>query len=278
MFERVIVAIDGHPGGRDAAALAEALAGDAEIVFAHVYGDARGERAARELVRREAGLSIADARVEVARGDTPGQGLAHLAERLPADLLVVGSSHRGPVGRVLLGDAGRDVLVRAPCAIAVAPRDVRIEPSPLRAIGVGYDGTPESERAMTVAAEIARTTGARLRALGVVEPAEGSSHARRDAIARRLDHAKMRLAPETEGHVVVSDTRAELDRFSQEVDLLCVGEREHGAFAHLRHGSVSQHLAHHAACGLLVVPWRVRLAQAPTAVGGASGGAVSGRT
>ena len=270
MFTRTIAAVDGREGGRDAAVLAAALRGSGELVLAHVQRRAGHHRFAqpnREAGARERALALlaaeartceVEARFEVLGADAPGEGLAWLAAHLEADLLVLGSPHRGATGRVLAADIVRDALRHAPCAVAVAPRDLRAKPrGPIATIGLGYDGTPEGERAMAVAAGLARELDARLRVLAVVEPAEGTSPARRDRMARHLEHACGRLAPGCETRIVVSDPPAELERFSHQVDLLCLGERERTRTERLLSGGVSEHVAEHAACPVLVVPWRV---------------------
>ena len=44
-----------------------------------------------------------------------------------ASLIVVGSTHRGPAGRVLAGTTADRLLHGAPCAVAVVPHDFRLE-------------------------------------------------------------------------------------------------------------------------------------------------------
>ena len=50
-----------------------------------------------------------------------GRALHELAEEIGADLIVLGSSRRGLLGRVLLGDDTRAALNGASASIAVAP-------------------------------------------------------------------------------------------------------------------------------------------------------------
>src|SRR4051812_36420162 len=57
-----------------------------------------------------------------------GRGLHELCEVIGADLLVVGSSHRGLLGRVLIGDDTSAALNGAPCAIAIAPSNYSQRP------------------------------------------------------------------------------------------------------------------------------------------------------
>jgi nucleotide-binding universal stress UspA family protein len=77
-----------------------------------------------------------------------------------ADLIVVGSDRKGPVGRVLAGDVTSGALYGAPCPVAVAPRGLASRNEVLRKVGVGYDGSPESPQALEFAHGIAEATGA----------------------------------------------------------------------------------------------------------------------
>ena len=78
-----------------------------------------------------------------------------LAESEGADLLVLGSSRRGLLGRVLLGDHTRAALNGAPCAVAIAPTGYSDHFGPISRIGVGYDGSLETGKALEVAMELA---------------------------------------------------------------------------------------------------------------------------
>ena len=46
----------------------------------------------------------------------------------------------------------------------------------------------------------------------------------------------------------------ELVRFGEQLDLLLVGSRGYGPLGRLFHGGVSDHLARHAPCALLILP------------------------
>ena len=272
MFDNVLIAIDGRQGGRDAIALAKQLAGpNASFALAHVYGSAVYARGAtRDVpVEREAALRLLSAERKAARMDadlvstgfvSPARGLHQLAEQGGADLLVVGSSRHALLGRVLLGDDARASLDGAPCAVAIAPRGYADSPDRLLEVGVGYDGSPESEQALMAARELARSHGARIRALSVVSlknvrdekpiPADWP-----EAAERLVDERLNRLSelPGIEGDAVYGGPREELSRFSGEVDLLIVGSRGYGPLGRLLHGSISRYLVRHAACPLLVL-------------------------
>ncbi|MGO9495558.1 MAG: universal stress protein [Solirubrobacteraceae bacterium] len=73
------------------------------------------------LLERRARSGV-EAHLRWRQAPSVGQGLQELCEEIGPDLLVVGSSRCGLLGRVLLGDDTRAALTGAPCAIAIARR------------------------------------------------------------------------------------------------------------------------------------------------------------
>lgn len=251
MYTRVIVGIDGHGGGRDAAAFAARLAAD-ELVLAHVSAKPGGG----ELLERERDLVGIEGRLQAVEAPTAGAGLALLAAELIVDLVVVGSPRAARPGRVALGETVRYVLHHAPCAVALPPRDFRLGDQRLRTIGVGYNGEPESAGAVRVAAQLANEQGANLRLLAVVAPGEPFAPGRPQRLRAQAWHALMAVAPDADIEVVRGSPRGELERFSKSVDLVCVGAPSWYKTRRSLLGGVCEHLARHAACPVLVTPLR----------------------
>lgn len=274
MFRQVLVGVDGRDGGRDAIAFARQLAArGAVITLAHIHSEDLlfgsgslamiSERAEAEaMLERERDLASLDARLAVYTDSRVGRGLHVLAERLAADLLVVGSPSHGLLGRVMLGDDTRAALSGAPCAVAIAPRGYCREPHALETLGVGYDGSPESDLALTAARDLAAQHGTPVWALQVVSlddvrgetpiPAdwpEGTSRLIHQAIEQLRD-----LGDDVEGDAICGGPREELVAFGDHLDLLVVGSRGYGPLGRLFHGSVSGYLARHAPCPLLIMP------------------------
>jgi nucleotide-binding universal stress UspA family protein len=272
MFDNVLIGVDGRPGGDDAMALARQLAAPgAHMTMANIYGaagwppgsgglfldDQRVE--AEAFLRREAERWPA-ADTVCASASTVGRGLHELAVDRRADLLVVGSTHRGLPGKVLVGDDTRAAFNGAPCPIAIAPHGYAAADRPLERIGVGYDGTAESRRALAAALWIGEQTGAPVTALWVLSledvrlktplPADWLS-----TTAVLVDQAQSELAKieGVDGVAVYGGPREELAKLSADVDLLIVGSRHHGRFGAF-HGSVSSYLERHVASALLVLP------------------------
>ena len=162
---------------------------------------------------------------------------------------------------MLLGDDTRAALNGSPCAVAVATRGYAEHPVPIEKIGVGYDGSPESEVALAEARELAAGTRALVRVLDVVAipnyaftgfgaPALGES------IEMMLSEANERMA-QLEGvdaRAVYGLAGEELAAFGGEVQLLVVGSRGYGPMKRLIIGSTSDYLQRHGRCSLLVLP------------------------
>lgn len=273
MFNKVVVGVDGRQGGRDAVVLADKLlAAGGSLTFAHVFPDpaasaVRGydesESAetvrSRELLRTVSEEARIPAHLRWIGADSPGRGLHVLAESLRADLLVVGSTRRGYLGRVLIGDDTREALNGAPCAVAIAPAGYAEQPGPIRAIGVGYDGSPDSQRAVTMARALAAEHGASVAALEVAwRPASqftgrvaGDSARVADLVKQARNHAS--ALGDIEGCGAYGQPAEELAQWSSSLDLLVVGSRGWGPVGRLIHGSTSQELARRARCPLLVL-------------------------
>jgi nucleotide-binding universal stress UspA family protein len=278
VFSSVVVGVDGGEGGRDAVALARVLAPDAaEVTLVHVdvlapaYAAVAGQ-IREEAIRQELETLAGDLRAGGAGGSvhtrlalavTVADGLADAARAQDADLLVVGSSRRGRMTRILLGDDTRAVLRCAPCAVAVARSGQAAEggTSP-GSIAVGYDADPASNRALALAlalrpdagnvtavhVEPPPSLGLPLAAAGVYSiPARAAALvAAEHAVAgvAGADHAEARLGRVCDG----------LLDLATHADLLVVGLHHRSALGRLLRGSTAEDLLRELPCPLLAVP------------------------
>jgi nucleotide-binding universal stress UspA family protein len=279
MFRQIVVGVDEHAVGRDAILLANnLLSRDGELTLAYICaGDphlSRSASPAYEASERERGLQLLERAREQAQvkagllsveSPSVGRGLHELAERLAADLLVLGSCRRGLLGRVLIGDDTRAALNGASCAIAIAPAGYSQQPTLMREIGVGYDGSPESRHALELARRLAGEVGAELSTLEAVSlPANAYPFAGvapgDEAYEQLVEAARRRVAAldGVEPHAAYGHAAEELAVFSASLDLLVVGSRGYGPIGRVIHGSTSQRLARSARCPLLVLPRAVR--------------------
>jgi nucleotide-binding universal stress UspA family protein len=222
----------------------------------------------------EAAAAPLRAEHEVSIAVCPGSrvGALHdLAQHTGAIAIVVGSSHRGGVGRVLAGDVAAGLLHGSPCMVVVAPRGGGEHPVTIARVGVAFREGDEGRAALDAAAAIALRTDASLQVLTVVEPQAypgtyaglawavpsiEARDARHEHAAAAAEAAVRRLDPRLRVDTRTLDGTAvdALARVSEHFDLLVCGSRGFGAFRGVIAGSVSRGLAHRAACPLMLVP------------------------
>lgn len=279
-FQTVVVGVDGREGGREAAALAAALLEPGgRLILTTIVRPRGGERlgalfadanrrAAAQMLDTERERLCVPASPVVAVRSSIAEGLHSVVARYDADLLVVGSARRGPIGRVVLGDDARRALDGAGCAVAIAPRGAS-RPPVWRTIAVGDDGSAESALAVAAARGLAARTGAAVCDCAVVGPSaltyrELSRTDSSDAVARRIFEERKRLSRHAGAKTAVleGDAGEALAELSAEVDLIVIGSRGQGPWGRLMTGSTGDYLARHARCPLLVLPRGLNLSAA----------------
>lgn len=272
----ILVGYDGRPQSDDALALAKAFArtteswlllvwvepvGPLDLPYEDLLGPIqdRAEDALREVARdlRDDGFEVG---TRVGLLGSAAQGIHEFAETASAELVVVGSCHRGTIGRVLAGTVGTRLLHGSPCPVAIAPRGFADGRAPVIArIGVGYDGSEESQLALAWAERLARATTARLRLVVVSEDHSTDlvdiGREKRRRAERVLAEGLDRTAEVPAAGVVKSGLAIEqLERESANVDLMVIGSRGYGPLRRVLLGSVSSHLVRHSKCPVVVTP------------------------
>jgi len=198
--------------------------------------------------------------------DATARVFAEVAEAEQADLVVVGSSRRSALGRLLPGTTAEQLLHEAPCPVAVAPRGY--SGGDIRRVGVAYDGSPEADAALRAAESLALELRAALTVYCVLEPtlpsagmiAAGAEWPSRATIerARHLLHGVVDDAPQCIKpewlllHGVPAEEIA--GRAYGVIDLLFVGSRGYGPLRHALLGNVSGALVRAAGCPVVVTP------------------------
>lgn len=218
--------------------------------FAEIFDRARQEMPHRDFAMREM------------RGIAPAAGLKDLAVREDAELIVIGSTHRGKLGRVIPGTVADRLLSGSACAVAVAPRGwANGDHFGLGLIGIAFDGSPESELALRHAVQLATRLYARLRVITIAPGmGESSSAALVTAIDDRArevsEHALAELPPwlSAESALEHGDPVRSLARHGVDLDLLVIGSRGFGPFRRTLLGGVSADVMRAAPCPVVVVP------------------------
>lgn len=276
---KLLVGYDGSDGGRDALeltrVLGEATGAGVVIVTVLPYGplpipyeileEEEAERAQplfEEAKERLGGLEV---ETRAFGGGSPAGVINDLAEREGAETIVVGSPHRGAIGRVVIGSVADGLLHGAPCEVIVAPSGyAKEERGPFRTIAVAYDDTPEAKAALARAEVIALACRATIVVYTVSAP---------PAVVPGAAGYTPAIPPEA-GAIVTRTVKAVDERIAATgralsgvpgpaiveaceeagADLLVAGSRGYGPVARVLLGSVSTQLAHKAPCPVLVVP------------------------
>jgi nucleotide-binding universal stress UspA family protein len=233
----LILGADGSEGARDAAALANVLAPllGAEVVPVHASGHG-----------------------------SPARKLHEEASERHAEIVVLGSSHRGEPGHTAPGKLLRRLVHGSPAPIAVAPRGYAEQPIGLpRVIAVAFDDSPESHRALEFAARVATAASAALRVItvysggaAVAAPQPGVVTQRalmQEALHRTVADLPSALRAEPRFLVgAVADVLAEQSELG--VDLMVMGSRAYGPVRSFWLGSVSEDLIRISPRPLVIVP------------------------
>lgn len=281
-MKRIVVGYDASELGADALHLAQTLSAPegGELIVAAIdevepiFGDVTQWRELRndyfEQVFEAAAKQLGDSSFtrRTAAGSVPWS-LERLAEEEQADLIVVGSSHRGKLGQTLAGSVGERLLHGSPCAVAIAPRGFgsRQQP-PVQRIGLAYDGQEEASAALQEAVKLARAFGAALRLITV-------SPTREELIPGRIGHSYPGYANVLHGHfekqleqgraavprgieletvLLDGDPARELAAQGAELDLLVLGSRGYGPLRRVLLGGVAAEVVGMAPCPLIVLP------------------------
>jgi nucleotide-binding universal stress UspA family protein len=208
------------------------------------------------------------AELVVLGGSSPAHVLQETAVRWDAGMVVVGSTRKGPLGRMLPGTTAERLLHGAPCPVAVATAGLGADWAPQR-IGVGFIDLESGHAGLRAAAELARAAGASLHAVTAIE----STHWGSSAVVQpydvdgRLDHAVdaaraslhealERLPDDVEASSAVAAGNAAevLVEISREVDLLVCGSRGYGPVRSVLLGGVTHHVIRTAHCPVVIVP------------------------
>jgi nucleotide-binding universal stress UspA family protein len=266
MASTILVGLDGSERSRDALSFGVWLAeaGDADLLtIAYVYRPGAYEDLMRDTLldaEAQARKRLGERRVgfDAIESESPARGLHRLAERDEASVIVVGSSARGPIGRLLAGNVAERLLSGAPCSVAVPPAGYAERAGDRRGvIGVAYDGRPESRNALDAARELAERTDALVRIVGVVD-ADLVGAPLRETFERLLAEAKASLPDDVpaETAVLVGNTADVLAE--EEVDALFCGSRGYGLIGQVLLGATSAALVRRAVSPVVVVPRTAR--------------------
>jgi nucleotide-binding universal stress UspA family protein len=275
---RLLVGFDGSAGGQDALELARAIGsptgasalviavipyGPLPVDFAALEDDAveQAEPLFEQARERLPGLSV---ECRAFGGGSAAQVMTDIAEAEEVDLIVVGSPHRGALGRTLIGSVAEGLLHGAPCAVAVAPRGYADEEhDPFHRIAVAVDGSPESKLALSHAETLAAQTNAGLEIVTVLAPPVAIpgmggyvpvDPPEPDKVVNEAVHSVDSKLAASGRRLDGPPAKTLADACADGIDLLVAGSRGYGPVMRVLLGSVSTQLIRIAPCPVLVVP------------------------
>ena len=239
-------------------------------------GDAHGDKTGLQQLQSELAAEGVDASTKVVEHSTPARGLARAVEETDPRLVVIGSTRRGRLGRVLPGSTAERLIHGSPRPVVVVPHAYEVPEQGLRTVGAAFVPTDEGRAALRTAAAIARAAGARVLATMVLSPKHAAEmspglmahaphekspaedlHARhRIEATDELENAITELAGgvEVERDVLFQHPAEGLEAASQRVDLLVMGSRAYGPARAVMLGGVSRQVTASASCPVLVLP------------------------
>ena len=288
---RILLATDGSEN----AVLARRAAADisnktaAELPLAHVWAGVpppaypdmvfddhfrSAKEGVRQLLRTQAwNARVAGARVagEHLREGRPAEEITVLAEKLEADLVVVGSRRVGRLKRLVAGSVSEGVVHRASCPVLVVCGGKGAWPA--GRVVVADDGTKPARRAGELAAEIAHLSGAEVVVVRAYEHPpepvggwsaqdrreldEALSRTRRD-LKRRAEQLEEIAQCRPKTRLIKSKASSAMDLVAEESEgrrtLFAVGRRGLGASKRALLGSVSTRTLRAADGCVLIVP------------------------
>jgi nucleotide-binding universal stress UspA family protein len=215
-----------------------------------------------------AGIHVA---LRAPTASSAARALTELAEIEHADLVVIGSSRRIADGRIRLERTAGRLLQGAPCAVAVAPADLRTS-EPFRHIGIAYDGSDEARVALAAGYALAQASSAAVTVAYAqfLVTSEGDDLVLRERQrAQRLldeaaDAAPAGVNPRT--LLLHGPASSVIARACEGVvDLLVCGSRGYGPIERALMGSVAEGLMEGAPHPVLVLPRKATAVGAVTA-------------
>ena len=283
-FRKILCPLDFSAGSQQAlyAAMQLAVADDAELVLLHAWSiptaafatDLGVPASVVQPTLDDATVELADA-VQAATA----AGVKHVTQKLlvgapeetilavareGADLLVIGTHGRTRISRILLGSVAEKVVRRAPCPVLTVRPDSRI--GPYRDVLCPVDFSPESHRAMVLAAGLTPSAGITLMHVLEVRSSLGGDHTPRSAFEGegktewlQLEAWAAELRTLTAVPVVTSTRVGSpgpeilLALEAQPApDLVVMGSHGRTGFARAMLGSIAETMVLHSRCPVLV--------------------------
>jgi len=253
-YGTIVVGTDGSETAQIAELVGRKLARAAgsSLAFVSAYPDQEGKPKAEGAVegaRSRADAEGISASTELIQAE-PAKGITELADRMDADLIVVGDVGMGPARRVRLGGIPDQVSHSMPCDLLIVRTSKGDRAKPPGAYGgvlLATDGSPTADRATRVGADFARLMGASSTLVNVGDEAMGGIILR--DTAQRLGNRDLPT------RVLGGDAGERISELAQSegYDLVVVGNKGMSGGLRFLMGMVPNKVSHQAPCDVLIV-------------------------
>lgn len=207
--------------------------------------------------------------------DSPAWAIVLTAEKMRADLIVVGSHGHTALGRWVLGSVSHTVLTQAHCSVRIGRSTPTLPDHPLRII-VGIDGSLEADQAVRTVAQRTWPAGTDIRLVMVTNPSslesirsnvlsneepEALNNVALEMRIERMFDSYLALVAQNPSGIVVTKSllsgdpkRVLVDEAAHwGADCIFIGSRGLSRWDRLLLGSVSTAVAQRAPCSVEVV-------------------------
>jgi nucleotide-binding universal stress UspA family protein len=198
----------------------------------------------------------------LAEGD-PGETITAFARTRAADLIVVSSSSRAGLDKLLLGSVAEEIICEAPCPVlTVGPRVNSFTPEIFQSIVCATDFSQASMRATEFALSLAQEYEARMALLHVIDHTLSPCFSTQLAEKRlsELLASEQELRHEPQIVVEIGPVAEHILHVAnvQSADLIAIGARGAGAFAQTgsHFGSIAHKVVSLAKCPVLTAGGR----------------------
>jgi nucleotide-binding universal stress UspA family protein len=215
-----------------------------------------------------------DISVTIHHSTSVPNGLMELVDQHNADLVVVGSSSSGLLGRVALGTVTERLVYTSKVPLAIAPRGYPPSPVPVQRLTVAFRGDADAAGLLTRSAELAKLWRARLRIAsftvrpftmfgGAIERSAEElvvqqwTRRTTEVALKKLDEARTQVARSDVDVVIGSGTewREAVDDIAWEPgDLMLLGSGGAGPVAQVFLGTAAAKILRHAPVPVMIVP------------------------
>jgi nucleotide-binding universal stress UspA family protein len=266
-LEKILVCTDGSPASQGAIAGALALAGScsSKIYFLEVLEfypelEVRApEMVAQKEIEVRKHLEACKAQAEeldipvqtlVRRSETTYEAIIEEAEKIKAELIVMGRHGRSRLFRLMMGNVVSRVIGYSPFNVLVVPREVVLK---FGRILIASDGSPYSYAAWDEAVYITKRVGCALTAVSVARD-ESKVQIAKDIVGRLKKEAELQGIPlETvvyQGRPYLAIIEAAKEK---QADLIVMGALGMTELSSVLMGSVTERVISYAPCAVMVV-------------------------